>query len=132
MSVRNLISAAAVALLGGLWLAAPAAAHVSVAAESDGSGRGMASTAAVVGLISVVFGGLAMARSGGRVGGRRGALVALPLGVIGLIVSVLALAQSSDGVGTGNGRGGAVVGVVLALIGMALGWLALSRSRRTA
>ncbi len=84
-------------------LAAPAAAHVSVAAGGYdiGSGRLVPTVAAVVGLISVAVGGLHMANSAG-------------------------------GFGTGNGLAGAIAALVLGLIGMAVGGLALACSRRYA
>jgi hypothetical protein len=61
------------------------------------SGRAQALVAAVVGLISLVIGGLALARSAGRIGtgkGRPGAIVALVLGLIGMNLGGLALARS--------------------------------------
>ena len=97
------------------------------------AGRARSMVAAVVGLISLVIGGLALARSAGRIGtgnGRAGAIVALVLGLIGMFLSVLHLG-SSTGFGTGGGRAGAIVALVLGLIGMSLGGLALARSRRS-
>jgi Family of unknown function (DUF6223) len=61
------------------------------------NGRARALVAAVVGLISLVIGGLALARSAGRIGsggGRAGAIVALALGLIGMNLGGLALARS--------------------------------------
>jgi uncharacterized protein DUF6223 len=98
------------------------------------SGRARALVAAVVGLISLVIGGLAMARSAGRIGagaGRAGAIVALALGLIGTVLSVAHLGSSTGGFGSGSGRAGAIVALVLGLIGMNLGGLALARSRRS-
>ena len=98
------------------------------------SGRARALVGVVVGLISLVVGGLTLARSAGRIGtgnGRAGAIVALVLGLIGMVLSVLHLAQSTGGFGTGGGRAGAIVALVLGLIGMNLGGLALARSRRS-
>ena len=117
-------------------LAAPAAAHVSVAAGGYdlGSGRLVPTVAAVVGLISVVTGGLALARSG-RIGtgnAQAGAVVALVTGLIGVVVGGLHAANAAGGLGTGNGLAGAVVALVLGLIGMVTGGLALARSRRYA
>lgn len=95
------------------------------------SGRARAMVTAGVGLISLIIGGLALARSGGRTGnGRAAAIVALVLGLISMVLSVVHLA-SSTGFGTGGGRAGAIVGVVLALIGTILGGLTLARSRRS-
>ena len=98
------------------------------------NGRAMAIMAAVVGLISLVVGGLALSRSAGRIGtgnGRAGAIVALLLGLIGMVLSVVHLGSSTGGFGTGSGRAGAIVALVLGLIGMNLGGLALARSRRS-
>jgi hypothetical protein len=98
------------------------------------TGRARAIVAAVVGLISVVVGGVALARSAGRIGagiGRAGAIVALVLGLIGIVLSVVHLGSSTGGFGTGGGRAGAIVALVLGLIGMNLGGLALARSRRS-
>ena len=84
----------AAALLGGVGLAAPAAAQGIV---GTGSGRAGATVAAVVGLTGVVIGGLTLARSAGRIGtgnGRGGAIVALVLGLIGMVLGRLALARS--------------------------------------
>jgi uncharacterized protein DUF6223 len=98
------------------------------------NGRARAIVAAVVGLISLVVGGLALARSASRIGagnGRAGAIVALALGLIGMVLSVAHLGSSTGGFGTGSGRAGAIVALVLGLIGMNLGGLALARSRRS-
>jgi hypothetical protein len=131
---------AAAALVGGVGLAAPVAAQVSdqppaVTVYTLTPERIAATVAAVVGLIGAVIGGLALARSGGRIGtgnGRRGAMVALVMGPIGLVIGGLVVATADGGLGTGNGLGGGVVAMVVGLIGMALGGLALARARRTA
>jgi hypothetical protein len=98
------------------------------------SGRARALVAVAVGLISLVIGGLALARTAGRIGignGRAKAIVALVLGLIGMVLSVVHLGTSTGGFGTGSGRAGAIVALVLGLIGMNLGGLALDRSRRS-
>jgi hypothetical protein len=107
--------------------------YVHAAGYEIGSGRLVPSLAAVVGLVSVVIGGLAVARSGRTGNGRAptGAL-ALALGVIGAGVGGVHAANSAGGLGTGNGLAGAVVAVALGLIGMGLGGLVLARSRRDA
>ncbi|WP_307711547.1 DUF6223 family protein [Streptomyces sp. V4I23] len=82
----------------------------------------------------MVIGGLALARSSGRIDtgpGRRGAIVALMAGLIGTALGGLVVATASGGLGTGNGLGGGIVALVVGLIGTALGWLTLTRSRRT-
>ena len=97
------------------------------------AGRARALVGAVLGLISLVIGGLALARVGRGIGtgsGRAGAIMALVLGLIGIVLSVVHLG-SSTGFGTGGGRAGAIVALVLGLIGMILGGLALARSRRS-
>jgi hypothetical protein len=119
-----------------LLLAASDATPVSVAAGGYvlGVGRTVPTVAAVVGLISVIIGGLALARSGGRFGagnGRSGTIAALVLGLISVIVGGLHGANAAGGLGTGNGLAGAVVALVLGLIGMVLGGLAMTRFRRT-
>jgi hypothetical protein len=112
----------------------PTAASSSTSPPALTAGRARAIVAAVVGLISLVIGGLAMARSAGRIGagkGRAGAIVALGLGLIGMVLSVAHLGSSTGGFGSGSGRAGAIVALALGLIGMNLGGLALARSRRS-
>lgn len=82
----------------------------------------------MVALISLVIGGLALARSGSA-NGRTAAIIALVLGLIGMVLSVVHLG-SAGGFGTGGGRAGAIVALVLALIGISLGGLAAARSGR--
>ena len=98
--------------------------HFSLAMQMT-SGRERAMMVAVVALISLVIGALALARSG-----RAGAIVALVLGLTGVVLSVVHLGGST-GFGTGGGRAGAIVALVLGLIGMSLGGLAMARSRRS-
>ena len=134
--VRVTLSAAAAALLGQVGLAAPATTHVSLAAGviGPGSGRAGASLAAVVGLIGVVIGGLALSRSAGRIGpgnGRNGAIVALAFALISTVLAGLHLATNPGGIGTGHGRAGAIVALVLGLSGMVVGGVARARSRRS-
>ena len=136
--VTHLLAAAV--LVGGVGLAASATAQESVRPPAVSPytltpERITASVAAVVGLIGAVVGGLALARSAGRIGsggGRRGAIVALVLGPIGLVIGGLVVATADGGLGTGNGLGGGIVAMMVGLIGVALGGLALARSRRTA
>ncbi|MFD7442898.1 DUF6223 family protein [Streptomyces sp. NPDC059909] len=137
--MRRVLAAAGTALLGVFLLAAPATAHVSVQPAAASvytmtAGRLGASVAAVLGLIGMVIGGLALARPAGRFGtgsGRLGAIVALAAGLIGMALGGLVVTTSDGGIGTGNGRGGAIVALVVGLIAMVIGGLALARSRRT-
>lgn len=95
-----------------------------------GSGRLLPTVAAVVGLIGVVIGGLALARARRAGNARAGAIAAAVLGLISLFIGGLHTANSAGGFGTGNGLAGAILAIVLGLIGMVLGGLALARSRR--
>lgn len=103
------------------------------------SGRLGAFSAAIVGLIGIVIGGRALARSAGRArsvddirNGGRGAVIAMALGLTAMAVGGLIVATSDGGVGTGNGLAGAVVAMVLGLIGIVLGTLARARARKVA
>jgi hypothetical protein len=121
----------------GLGLVAPAVAQVplepsSVTPYTFTPERMAASFAALMALIGAVIGGLALARSAGRMGiGRRGAIAALVLAPIGFVIGGVVVATADGGLGTGNGLGGGVVAMMVGLIGMSLGGLALVRSRRT-
>lgn len=84
---------------------------------------------ALVGLLGVVIGGLALARRIGTANRRRGAIAALALGLISLVVGALFAVTADGGPGTGNGIVGAFVAVVLGLIGMVLGGLAARRDQ---
>ena len=125
-------------LFGGFGLAAPAAAHVSAQPAAVDpytltTGRLVGSVAALVALAGVVIGGLALARSGRRIGnGKRGAIVALVAGLTGMVIGGLVVAAADGGPGTGYGIVGGFVALVVGLIATILGWLALARSRRTA
>jgi len=134
-----LAALAAAALFGGLVYAVLVAAHVSEPAATTVRGltprRLWATTAAVLALVGVVIGGLALARPGSRFGtasGRLGAIVALVAGLIAVVNGGLVLAIANGGPGTGNGVVGGAAALVLGLAAVALGGLALSRSRRTA
>jgi hypothetical protein len=109
------------------------AAPVSVAASGYviGSGRTVPTVAAVIGLISLVVGGLALSARIRVANRRAGAFVAMALGLISAVIGGLHTANSAGGFGTGNGLAGAIVALVLGLIGIAVGGLALVRSRRT-
>ena len=103
------------------------------------SGRLGAVVASVVGLIAIVIGGRALARSAGRArsaggigNGGAGGGVAIVLGLIGVVLGGLIVATADGGLGTGNGLGGAVVAMVLGTIGIVLGGLARARTRRLA
>ncbi|MGW2179810.1 DUF6223 family protein [Streptomyces sp. NPDC001732] len=141
MSVRRLLAAAAAAVPGGIWLAAPAVAHASTHSAAVDTyalttGRLVGTTAALVALAGVVIGRLALARPTDRTGTGTGrkrsrAVVALVAGLVGTVVGALNLAVADGGPGTGNGVVGGALALALGVIGVALGVLALGRSRRT-
>jgi hypothetical protein len=131
-----LAALAVAALFGGLVHAVLVAAHLSEPAATTVYGptprRIWATAVALLALVGVVIGGLAL-RSAGRIGagsGRRGAIVALVAGLIAAVNGALNLAVANGGPGSGNGVVGAAAALVLGLIAMALGGLALVRSRR--
>jgi hypothetical protein len=131
-----LAALAAVAVFGGLVHAVLVAAHLSEPAATTVYGltprRIWAATVAVLALVGVVIGGLALRRSAGRIGPGNGkmAIVALATGLIAVVNGGLNLAIAKGGPGTGNGVIGGAAALVLGLIAMALGGLALTRSRR--
>ena len=94
-----------------------------------------ATTAALLALVSVLLGGLALARSTGRIGtgdGRREALAALVAGMIAGVNGGLVLATADGGPGTGNGVVGGGAALVLGLIAIVFSGVTLARPRRTA
>jgi hypothetical protein len=131
-----LAALAAAALFGVLVYAVLVAAHVSVPATTTVYGltprRLWSTTAAVLALVGVVIGGLALVRHASRFGtASGGAIVALVAGLIAVVNGGLNLTIATGGPGTGNGVVGGAGALVLGLIAMALGGLALARSRRT-
>ena len=133
--VLFLAALAAVAVLVGLVYVVLVATHLSESAATTIQGpttrRLWATTASVLGLISVVIGGLAMVRSASfGTAARLGMILALAAGLVAVINGALVLAVANGGLGSGNGVVGGAVALVLGLIGMITGGLALSRSRR--
>ena len=131
-----LAALAAAALFGGLVHAVLVATHVSEPAATTVYGltprRLWATT--VLALVGVVIGGLALARSAGRIGtgnARRGAIVALVAGLIAVVNGGLNLAIAKGGPGSGNGVVGGAAALVLGMIGMVIAGIILARSRRT-
>lgn len=95
-------------------------------------GRLWATIDAVVGLISAILAGLALARSSGRLGtgsGRRGAIVAAVVGLIVIAYAVVHLNLFTGDFGTGDGRAGAILAIVMGLISIVLAGLTLARSK---
>jgi Family of unknown function (DUF6223) len=129
-----LAALAAAALFGGLAYAVLVAVHVSEPAATTIYGltsrRLWATTVAVLALVGVVIGGLALARPVSRFGvacGRFGAIVTLVAGLIAVVNGGLVLAIADGGPGSGNGVVGGAAALVLGLIATVLGGLALSR-----
>ena len=124
----------AAAVFGGLVHAVLVAARGSDPAQTTVYGmttrRLWASTAALLALVGVVLGGLALARPAGRlrtVLRQRGASVALVAGLIAVVNGVLNVAIATGGPGSGNGVVGGAAAVVLGLIATAIGAMALAR-----
>lgn len=104
---------------------------VVAAGYEVGVGRTVPTIAAVLGLISVIAGGLAVSARTRRPGTRRSrAVTALALGAIAVVVGGIHGAEAAGGFGTGNGLAGAIAAVVLGLGGVVLGSLSLVRARR--
>jgi hypothetical protein len=137
--VRLLLTAAGTALLGVFVSAAPAAAQTAAQPSAASvytmsAGRLTATSAAVLGLIGMVVGGLALARPHGRFGtarGRLGANVALAAGLIAMVLGGVVAATSDGSLGTGNGLGGAIVALIMGLTAMVLGGRAIARLRHS-
>jgi hypothetical protein len=132
-----LAAVVAVAVFGGLVYAVLAAAHLSAPAATTVYGltprRLWATAVALLALLGVAVGGLALARPVGRFGsmpGRRGAILALAVGLIATVNGGLNLAVANGGPGTGNGVVGGAAALVLGLIAVAIGGLALARNHR--
>lgn len=121
MFVRNVLAAAVVRSAG-------------VDVYTLTAARLWATSAALLGLIGAIIGGLVLARSVRRIGngGRRGAVVSVVSGLVAVVAGTLNLAVADGGPGTGNGVVGGAVAVVLGLIAMVLGGLALARARTAA
>ena len=131
-----LATLAAAALFAGLVHTVLVAAHVSEPAATTVYGltlrRLWATMVAVLALVGVVIGGLALARPATRFGTASGRLGAIVAGLIAVVNSGLVLALANGGPGTGNGVVGGAGALVMGLIAMALGGSALARSRRSA
>ena len=135
--VLILAAVAGVAVFGWLVHMVLVAAHISEPAPTTVYGmtprRLWAAAVAVLALVAVVIGGLALRQSAGRVGngnGRMGAIVAMMAGLIAAVNGGLNLSIAKGGPGSGNGVIGGAAALVLGLIATALGGLALARPRR--
>ena len=132
-------SLAVAALFAGLVYAVLVVAHVSKPDAITVYGltlrRLWATTAALLAIVGVVIGGLALVRPASRFGsgsGRLGAGAALGAGLLAVVNGGLNLAVANGGPGTGNGVVGGAAAFVLGLIALALGGVTLARCRRAA
>jgi hypothetical protein len=130
---------ATAAVFAGLVHAVLVAAHVSEPAATTVYGltlrRLWATTAAVLALVGLVIGALALARPLSRFGsasGPQGAIIALAAGLVAAANGGLNVAVATGGPGTGNGVVGGAAALVLGLAAAAISWIGLARSRRTA
>ena len=133
--VITLAAVTAAVSFAGLVYAVLIAAHVSERAAITVYGltprRVWATTAAVLALIGLVIGGLALARPV-RASGSLGSLMALAIGLVAALNGGLNVAVANGGPGTGNGVVGGAAAFVLGLIAVAIGGLGLACSRRSA
>jgi hypothetical protein len=135
-----LAAVAAAILFGCLVYGVLVAAHVSEPGAITVYGltarRLWATIAAVLGLLGVIVGGLALTRRTNRLGGtapeRLAIIVAFAAGLAAVINGGLNLAVATGGPGTGNGVVGGAAALVLGLTALTLGGLGLARRRRTA
>ncbi|MGJ5814552.1 DUF6223 family protein [Paludibaculum fermentans] len=134
-----LTAVAAAGLFAGLVHAVLVVAHVSEPSATTVYGmtprRLWATTAAVMGLVGVLVGSLALVRPTSRFGaasGRLGAIVALVAGFFAVVNGGLNVAMANGGPGTGNGVVGGAAAFVLGMIAVALGVPGLTRRRRAA
>ena len=134
-----LATVASIVVFATLVYAVLVAAHLSDPAASTIQGltprRLWATASAVLALVGVIIGGLALARGMTRfsgASGRFGVVVALTAGLVSMVNGGLNLAVADGGPGSGNGVVGGAAALVLGLIAMALGGFALARSRRAA
>lgn len=129
------VAIVAIGLFGGLVHAVLVAARVSEPAADTVYGstpqRTRATVAAVLALVGVAGGGLALARPTHRVTSLLGSVVALVTGLLGGVNGVLVLSAANGGPGSGNGVVGGAMALVLGLIALALGGAAVVRSRRS-
>ncbi|MFD3811068.1 DUF6223 family protein [Rhodococcus sp. NPDC058639] len=97
-----------------------------------GVGRAVPTTAAVLALVGVVAGAVALRRSrrSGTPPSLSWIVVALATGAIGVIVGGMHGANAAGGPDTGNGVVGALFAVVLGVVAVVLGGLSLARYRR--
>jgi hypothetical protein len=95
------------------------------------AGRARALAGGALGLISLIIGWRAKARSGrGTVSRRSAPIAAVLLGAACIILSIVHLVTTTGGFGTGGGKAGAVVSLVLGLIGITLGGWALRKRNK--
>jgi uncharacterized protein DUF6223 len=123
-----------VSLVYGVLVAAHVSEPGSITVYGLTARRLWATIAALLGLLGVIVGGLALTRRVGRLGAapaRFAIIVADVAGLIAVINGGLNLAVATGGPGTGNGVVGAAAALVLGLIALTLGGLGFVRRRLT-
>lgn len=132
MSIHYFLEQTASGVLASVELIEPAAAQSAVDAYELTAGRLWSVPAILLGLTGLVFAGIALSRTAGRVGnrtGRRTAIAALLTGPIGAVLGCLIVLAADGGPGTGGGVVGGYLAVLTGLTGTILGGTALVRSR---
>nr|WP_294944970.1 DUF6223 family protein [uncultured Mucilaginibacter sp.] len=124
------------AVFGGLVFAVLKAAHVSAPAGNTVQGltsrRLWATATALLALMGVVIGGLALRRSGGYTSAKLKirSVVALVAGLLAVLSGALNLALAKGGPGSGNGVIGGAAGTVLGLTAIVLSVIAFNRNKQ--
>jgi NO-binding membrane sensor protein with MHYT domain len=95
-------------------------------------GRAAALLPVLLALISLIVGGITLARSSSQPSyGQLSAIIALVISVVALYFSGMHLTRSiTEPIGSGSGRLGATVALILGLTGMIVSGLALLRLRK--
>jgi len=130
MLIRHLAAVFSSVLLG-FALATPSAAQADpVSPFALTPERLAASVAALIGVIGVTAGGLALARARRPGNAARAGNLALLAGLLSMAVGSLVVATAKGGLGTGHGLGGGVVALLAGSISVALAWLTRTRTQR--
>ncbi|HEV8283641.1 MAG TPA: DUF6223 family protein [Chitinophagaceae bacterium] len=95
------------------------------------AGRAKSLVGVFAGLISLIIGWRAKARSAHGAGiGKPWVITALVLGLLAIVLSVVHLGTTPGGFGTGGGKAGSIVALAVGLIGTILSGLTLRSKRK--
>jgi hypothetical protein len=125
MSIPFVVTAATVALV--------TLPPMAVSTYALTAGRFWSLVAGLVAVVGVVLGGVALARSAGRVGGTAGqrlSITGLGAGLTGAVIGGLVVGAADGGPGTGYGIVGGFMALAIGLVAMGVSGLALIRARR--